>query len=1010
MADPYSFGDKIEDYNVLNLLGKGGFACVYRAKCMRTGQDVAIKMIDKKLMKAADMVTRVRKEVEIHSRMKHPAVLELYTYFEDKNYVYLVLELCHRGELHRYLKAYNKVLSEEEAVVFMDQIISGMIYLHSHNILHRDLTLANLLLTREMDVKIADFGLATQLQMPDEKHFTMCGTPNYISPEVAMRTSHGLEADVWSLGCMLYTFLVGNPPFDTEAVKSTLNRVIMVEYDLPNYLSPEAKDLIQLLLRKDPKERIALSEIPDHPFMKKRYPLSYRHRCHQNCHEASIDSGKGTMNTETNSWSRNISHSTNGSRSRPLLGLPIQEIQSYISEKDDYSSEFFPENTNVFPHKFQQGKYLDIHPAAISASSTQHHNRTNPKVGIQPAFHHGSSTKPPLQLESHQHKVLLNKNHIPNSYNHQISRHDCNYNKSNNVLWDRPFHEMADCNVDPSKIPVNSKSTCSLSCSGSLCSNNANLLSSDPSSSSQPNLSDQSSSNSLHMQPGVGIASDTSSEGSSPDIALRKEGHVGTLSKMAFGKNTKLKEEPTLSLKKRECAGEDCDSGLKTANSSNQIKYSTSVSNDPTTKITTSSKNRSSHNAELPPSAISALSSIRLRPIRQRTKTAFVSILDSGDVCLEFVKNRSKEEYIAEIFLISQDGHNVTIYQANNGQKFDPNQVPPPHSANVIKKTFHLQSLPEKYLKKYQYASKFVNLVRSKTPKVTLYTTKAKCMLMENYPEPDFEVDFYDGAKFTISSSGIRIIENNGTSLLLESGETGQCFSSETQKLLAYVKDCRQRCIELEQVISTVELSCKTVDNLFPIIIGRKPNVLVANAKTDDHDIVKSAKDSTGPTIVPSEHPTDVEGSLDGTYANSPLITTQNSTCNSSLHRKSSFNRPASPSVTTDLTSSASSNHSSCNNSSHSNTHSNRIVRQIFVPNVGWSFQYMNGEIWIKFNDGTQLGVKPSGQTFKYVDVDCKMAKYQKTDVLPGFVKKKLETVPFVVKSLLSDNRMPEIP
>uniref|UniRef100_A0A2C9KH76 Protein kinase domain-containing protein n=1 Tax=Biomphalaria glabrata TaxID=6526 RepID=A0A2C9KH76_BIOGL len=86
----------------------------------------------------------------------------------------------------------------------------------------------------------------------------MCGTPNYISPEIAMRSAHGLEADVWSLGCMLYTFLVGRPPFDTDAVKSTLNRVISAEYRLPSHLSPEAKDLIQGLLCKNPKDRIPL--------------------------------------------------------------------------------------------------------------------------------------------------------------------------------------------------------------------------------------------------------------------------------------------------------------------------------------------------------------------------------------------------------------------------------------------------------------------------------------------------------------------------------------------------------------------------------------------------------------------------------------------------------------------------------------------------------------------------------------------------------------------------------
>lgn len=98
---------------------------------------------------------------------------------------------------------------------------------------------------------------------------TMCGTPNFISPEVASRGSHGLEADVWGLGCLLYTLLVGKPPFDTQAVRSTLTRVVMASYELPSHLSREAKDLIDALLQKNPKDRLRLGQILEHPFIKR---------------------------------------------------------------------------------------------------------------------------------------------------------------------------------------------------------------------------------------------------------------------------------------------------------------------------------------------------------------------------------------------------------------------------------------------------------------------------------------------------------------------------------------------------------------------------------------------------------------------------------------------------------------------------------------------------------------------------------------------------------------------
>ncbi|EDW39537.1 GL11903 [Drosophila persimilis] len=270
MMSTRTFGETIEEYEVQHLLGKGGFASVYKARCLHSHQDVAIKMIDKKLIQGTGLTSRVRQEVEIHSRLKHPSVLQLYTFFQDVNYVYLVLELAHNGELQRYMKQHLlRPFTESEGATILRQVVAGLLYLHSHNIMHRDISLSNLLLSKEMHIKIADFGLATQLKRPDERHMTMCGTPNYISPEVVSRLSHGLPADVWSVGCMLYTLLVGRPPFETEGVESTLNKVVMSEFMMPSHLSFEAQDLIHKLLKKSPHERITLEQVLRHPFLKR---------------------------------------------------------------------------------------------------------------------------------------------------------------------------------------------------------------------------------------------------------------------------------------------------------------------------------------------------------------------------------------------------------------------------------------------------------------------------------------------------------------------------------------------------------------------------------------------------------------------------------------------------------------------------------------------------------------------------------------------------------------------
>ncbi|KAJ3089463.1 Serine/threonine-protein kinase plk4 [Quaeritorhiza haematococci] len=247
------FSNKIEDYELDEMLGRGGFGFVHKATSRSLGsygREVAIKLIDKKLMKAHNMTRRVANEVEIHWQLHHPGIIELYNYFEDANYVYLITELCKNGELYRYIQQRHGALTEPEARTVMHQIVSALQYLHTNGIIHRDLKLSNLLLTENYDVKLADFGLAVKMIDPDAEQKTMCGTPNYISPEILSRQPYGLASDVWSLGCMLVTLLTGSPPFESSAVKNTLDRVSRVDYTLPDHLSSEAKDLIHRLLQK----------------------------------------------------------------------------------------------------------------------------------------------------------------------------------------------------------------------------------------------------------------------------------------------------------------------------------------------------------------------------------------------------------------------------------------------------------------------------------------------------------------------------------------------------------------------------------------------------------------------------------------------------------------------------------------------------------------------------------------------------------------------------------------
>lgn len=146
----------------------------------------------------------------------------------------------------------RKRLTEIESRYYMVQLVNGLQYLHEHLIIHRDLKLGNLFIDHAMNVKIGDFGLAAKLQTEDERRFTVCGTPNYIAPELLEgKKGHSFEVDIWSTGVILYTFLVGKPPFQSKDVKSTYKRIVANAYSYPENLtvSQELKSLVSHMLQ-----------------------------------------------------------------------------------------------------------------------------------------------------------------------------------------------------------------------------------------------------------------------------------------------------------------------------------------------------------------------------------------------------------------------------------------------------------------------------------------------------------------------------------------------------------------------------------------------------------------------------------------------------------------------------------------------------------------------------------------------------------------------------------------
>lgn len=181
----------------------------------------------------------------------------------------MTLELCHNGSLMDMLRRRRR-FTEPEARFFMVQLIGACQYMHTHQVIHRDLKLGNIFLDRSMNVKVGDFGLAALIENPGERKKTICGTPNYIAPEVLFDTAngHSFEVDTWSIGVILYTLVVGRPPFQTKDVKAIYKRIRDNEYEFPEdrVVSPHVKDLVQQILTPNPAARPTLYEIVEHPW------------------------------------------------------------------------------------------------------------------------------------------------------------------------------------------------------------------------------------------------------------------------------------------------------------------------------------------------------------------------------------------------------------------------------------------------------------------------------------------------------------------------------------------------------------------------------------------------------------------------------------------------------------------------------------------------------------------------------------------------------------------------
>lgn len=260
----------LDDFDLGKPLGKGKFGNVYLAREKCSKFVVALKVLFKNQILSAGIEHQVRREVEIQTHLRHQNILRMYGYFHDDKRVYLILEYAKHGALYKHLQSQpNKRFEEKTAARYVRDLTDALIYCHGKSVIHRDIKPENLLLGANGELKIADFGWS--VHAPSSRRFTLCGTLDYLSPEMVGGEAHSSTVDLWSLGVLCYELLVGQPPFEAREYGETYRKILNADIRFPAHMSDLAKDLILKLVVVDPTRRLPLTEIMKHPWIVKDY-------------------------------------------------------------------------------------------------------------------------------------------------------------------------------------------------------------------------------------------------------------------------------------------------------------------------------------------------------------------------------------------------------------------------------------------------------------------------------------------------------------------------------------------------------------------------------------------------------------------------------------------------------------------------------------------------------------------------------------------------------------------
>ncbi|CXJ28669.1 rac-beta serine/threonine protein kinase, putative [Plasmodium berghei] len=264
---------KPDNFNFLKVIGKGSYGKVLLVKHTQSNKLYAMKILKKDNIISQNQFEHTKVEKNILKCVSHPFIVKMYYSFQTSKKLYFILEYCPGGELFFHLSKLTK-FTENIARFYISEIIIALQYLHKLNIIYRDLKPENVLLDKNGHIRLTDFGLSKECISDNNSAKSLCGTPEYLSPEIIHQTGHGKSADWWSLGVMLYEMVTGQLPFNGKSRDLLFENIKYKKIKISNRLSPEVVDLLKKLLQKNPQKRLGsgitdAEEIKKHPFFKK---------------------------------------------------------------------------------------------------------------------------------------------------------------------------------------------------------------------------------------------------------------------------------------------------------------------------------------------------------------------------------------------------------------------------------------------------------------------------------------------------------------------------------------------------------------------------------------------------------------------------------------------------------------------------------------------------------------------------------------------------------------------